>query len=63
MTRNLFDFSKHYERYVYFINYKTANGKFKRVKGLPVYETYEEAEKAAKKYTVEKCYIHRDFAR
>lgn len=61
--RNVFDFSKEYERYVYYVNYKTSTGKFRRVKGLPVYETYEQAEIAAKKYTVEKCYIHRDFAR
>lgn len=61
--RDVFSFSKNYERYVYYVNYKTRNGKFKRVKGLPVYETYEQAEAAAKKYTVKKCYIHRDFAR
>lgn len=59
----VFDFSKEYTRYVFTINYKTSLGNFKRIKGLPVYETYEEAEKAAKKYTVEKCYIHRTFAR
>lgn len=59
----VFDFSKDYSRYIFVINYKTTTGKFKRVKGLPPYETYEEAEKAAKKYTVEKCYIHREFAR
>lgn len=60
---NVFDFSKDYSRYIFTVNYKTSTGKFKRVKGIPVYETYEEAEKAAAKYTVEKCYIHRTFAR
>jgi len=61
--RDVFGFSKEYERYVYYVMYNTSLGKFRRVKGLPVYETYEQAETAAKKYTVEKCYIHRDFAR
>lgn len=60
---SVFDFSKKYDSYVYTINYKTSLGGFKRIKGLPMYETYEEAENAAKKYTVEKCYIHRTFAR
>lgn len=59
----VFDFSKDYDRYAYAVNYKTGTGNFRRVKGLPVYETYEQAEAAAKKYTVEKCYIHRTFAR
>lgn len=60
---NVFMFNKNYDRYTYVINYKTSTGKFRRVKGLPVYESYEEAEKAAEKYAMEKCYIHRDFVR
>ena len=59
----VFEFSKDYSRYVFTVNYKTGMGKFRRVKALPVYETYEQAEEAAKKYTVEKCYIRRNFAR
>ncbi len=59
----VFDYSKNYTRYSYVVNYKTGTGKFRRIKGLPDYETYEEAELAAKKYSVEKCYIHRDFVR
>ena len=60
---NVFEFTKEYSRYVFTINYKTKAGNFRRLKGLPVYESYEEAEKAAKKYTVEKVYIHRTFVR
>lgn len=60
---SVFNFSKNYTGYSYAIYYKTGAGNFRRVKGLPVYETHEEAEKASKKYTVEKCYIHRDFVK
>lgn len=58
----VFDFSKEYTRYTYVINRKTAKG-WKRVKGLPVYETYEEADKAAKKAGLERYSVHREFAR
>lgn len=60
---SVFDFSKDYSRYILTVNYRTSAGNFRRVKNLPVYESYEEAEKAAQKYTVEKCYIQRTFAR
>lgn len=60
---DIFNFSKNYDRYVYEVMYKTVLGKFKQVKGLPVYETYEQAEAAAKRYAVEKYYIHRGFIR
>ena len=60
---SVFDFSKEYSRYVFTVNYRTSLGNFRRLKGLPSYETYEEAEKAAKQYTVEECHILREFIR
>ncbi len=61
----VFSYTKDYTRYSYVVNYKTRNGNFRRVKGLPDYETYEEAEIAAKHYagTAEKYYVHRNFVR
>jgi len=61
----VFDYSKEYTRYSYVVNYKTSAGNFRRVKGLPDYETYEEAELAAKHYAGinGKYYVHRDFVR
>lgn len=62
MSIGVFEFSKEYTRYVWVINYKTSAGNFRRIKGLPPYETYEEAEKVTKHCSV-KTYIHREFAR
>jgi hypothetical protein len=59
----VFEFSKEYTRYVFTINYKTSAGKFRRIKGLQSYESYEEALKAAKEGTEQKYYIHRTFVR
>ena len=61
----VFSYTKDYTRYSYVVCYKTSLGNFRRVKGLPDYETYEEAEIAAKYYagTAEKYYVHRDFVR
>lgn len=61
--RAVFDFSKNYDRYCYAVNYKTSTGNFRRVRGLPVYETYEEAEEAAKKAELDTYCIHRYFVR
>ena len=55
----VFDFSKNYSRYLFVVI--KPNGQ--RVKGLPVYETYEEAEAAAKKMTLDKYYSRREFVR
>jgi uncharacterized protein YijF (DUF1287 family) len=63
---SVFNFSKNYNRYRWYITKRNSKGGYRRVKNLPVYETREAAEKALSQYddtNKNQYYINRDFVR